>query len=873
MPAVFVDDYGRERALTTDSAKSFSKKKLDAASRALERKCNLAMDKAIRASDRETARATRKLQRKELELDWAIARFFRRRIRTTVPPTGKIKHDPPKPRSVHVRPSRPALPSYRAPLRDRRGRLGVFFRCRYYGAKTARPGVASRVTKYIYRGAATDAAGMPMWRTNVGASVEEAVCGFDHLEVINRSSQKNAKVVYHAVLAMDHRWTPEQMLEVGEQWARERFGNYGLPYAISLHAPPPDGDERNWHLHAVWSWRTLQRVGDHEWLVGEALRNDLDGADGMRLLRERFAGISTLMSFEAGHCDVFTALSHAARQLPVEPQINLGEARTRRARAGEFVEANEENHERVLRSEAAMIEDDLRREEERLDREIEVARSSRGRTAVIRPMLSVPAAPYVVARLLPPLKAEVTEAISASAVQAIHLPPSIPTIAPSAAPAITMPRSSIGMKEFANLRISAVQRSPEPPVPPPITRPHLLEAPLRKFTVPSRARSVPLPALPPEGRAVPTLVPPAPVSMPRMARLLPGRLTAPVSLHVNIVVPPASVQMPPASATTAGLLSNPPASPFEVTIPQPLQKARILRPAKYPPSMNGIPVLPQAFASNSSPALQIPHPARLLPVLPSSGVIALPHPVPPLSPTTTPSPKVGLAPLAVPVNTVTFAELALQIAKTDNVVADEELTNEPKPPVRDGLSASDRNSLPSDPSLALAELLRKKRVRIRKEPSGSWVVPWEIAEEAGLVPEQCSADYIQKILQEQAQNQIEELREVLNFVAAAPQRHLVQTDGSWRLERTAPDRLRQIVDLWRNDPQVQEAFTDLAAHPPLTRSDANDIRIRQERFMSRVTPAGPEEDAQSQRNIINSAPKSNRSPLRFPDPAGTGIGD
>ena len=328
--AIFVDDYGRERSLTTSTAKSFSKKKLDAASRALTRKISRDTDRSLVASDRETVRAIRSLRAQERSSELALKRFYRRYIRTILPPSRKIAHKPPKPRKMIWPSSSIALPKYDAPIRDKFNRRSVFFRVRYYSSRTARPGVCKRVTVYIFQGAALDSDGLPMVATNVGLSIDEAVCGLDHLEQINRSAQKGAKVLNHAVLAMDHRWTKEQMLEVGEEWAEDCFGSHDLPFVISLHEPPPEGDQRNWHLHIVWSWRPLERIGDHEWSVGEGLRTDLDGADGIKLLREKLAQKMTEMSFRSGHPDLYTALSYAARGLPVEPQIHLDEGRTPR---------------------------------------------------------------------------------------------------------------------------------------------------------------------------------------------------------------------------------------------------------------------------------------------------------------------------------------------------------------------------------------------------------------------------------------------------------------------------------------------------------------------------------------------------------------
>lgn len=508
--AVFIDDYGRERALTINSASSFSRKKLDAASRALGRRLDREMEQAIKAGERDLAKAIRRLRKEERETDRAIARFFKRKIRTRVIPADDIKHRPPKRKALKPSRAMTALPKYNGPIRDRWNRVGVYFNTQYFSSRTAKPGVAKRYVTYIYRGCALDADGMPMFHSNVGATIEETACGFDHLEQINRSAQRGAKICNYAELAMDHRWTREQMLEVGKQWAEERFGRYGLPYAIALHEPPPGGDSRNWHIHAMWSWRPFERVGDHEWLVSEGLRSELDGADGMRVLRERFAALSTLMSYRRGDGDVFTALSHAARGLAVEPQDHLGPEKTRRARAGEFVKENEENHERVLRSKAATIDDDLRREDERLARLQEIERKVAARFAKVVSVPAVPSFAYAVSKIKTLLTATNIQAL-----QRARVPDAAPPIVPQTAPQFRVEtlaafvaawRNRTMQGKFANFRMRAKQIPPLPE-PPSRTmfRPHRLNLRLQTGKVPAQAAAVPIVAVP-EVRAVPSSI-------------------------------------------------------------------------------------------------------------------------------------------------------------------------------------------------------------------------------------------------------------------------------------------------------------------------------------------------------------------------------
>lgn len=853
IPVVFVDDYGRERALTVASAKSFSRKKLDAASRALERRADRAMDKAIRDGDRETGKAIRRLRKQEREADRSIARFFRRRIRTKDRPTRKIKHKPPKAKRP-IWPYRShALPKYDGPIRDRFNRCGVFFRTRYYSSRTAKPGVSKRVTVYIYKGSALDADGKPMVRTNVGLTVEETVCGLDHHEQVNRSAQKNAKVLNHAVLAMDYRWTPEQMLEVGERWAEERFGQYGLPYVVSLHEPPPDGDERNWHLHVIWSWRPLERVGDHEWLVGESLRTDLDSAQGIWLLRERFAAMMTQMSFEAGDADVYTALSHAARGLPVEPQTHLDEGRTRRAREGEVVEANEENHDRVSRSKAALADDELRREDERLARLQKIEQRVANRFTKVFTMPAIPPVALVGSKI-----SATIDIVKAGALRLADAVPASAVPEPALQPRCEPPRlsqrvqdwiDSYRNKKFANLRISPSAAIADPiTVPAAISRSAPLSASLRKTSVLRFASSIPVFSVPAKYISVP-------MTVPRKFKAL--RLSAASSS----IRPPKSIAQPRTPTLTRFSNSALPAlaskSAVSVTVPSPrfaTASFSVLKPRSAVSRAGPLPDI-ISLPERSAPApikssTQIKRPAAALPLskaqpvptapLPEqsgfgSGVLSRLHPPAPLP----------------AMNTTTMAELELTIARATAAAAIDYGDEQDETGIRERDTAVARAKAELKAREMLFDMLAEKRRIITKDKTGRWTVPAVLMEGAGLSPEQAEGQAVQQDLEREAESQRTELELIAEFLAPNPRRNLLKTDRGWRLTNDAPQLLRLAVFSWRNDLQIQDAFRQFASMPAIDKSDVNALRTRRNWFLSLVYGRSDDGDRARRGNLAD----------------------
>lgn len=396
--ALFADDFGRQSKLTNTSANSFAKKKYDTASHSLQLKNEHQETKARRVEIRKWRAAERSLAAELRESDHRI-RLMWRSLRTKVRPDKKVRHTPPKERKRHWPYAAVALPKYDGPVIDRRGERGVFLRMRYYSRRTAEAGVSQRVVLYCFNGAELDPDGNPYVATNIGATIDEALCGFDHLEQVNWAAQSNAKLLMHGILAVDHRQSPDEMMTCGLRWAEETLGRFDLPYLVTLHAPPPDGDQRNWHLHILWSFRPMVRTGDHEWHVGEMLRTDLDNPKAMKVFREMFAAVMTEVSFEAGQNQVWTAKSNADRGLPHEPQVHLGSADTNRARSGEHVSENEENHERVMRSKAAVIDDALRHADEALAKAQDAARAITARFVRL-PALPLPVPERLVAATL-----------------------------------------------------------------------------------------------------------------------------------------------------------------------------------------------------------------------------------------------------------------------------------------------------------------------------------------------------------------------------------------------------------------------------------------------------------------------------------------
>lgn len=327
--------------------------------------------KAEKQEAREYRRAERELQKELQEAD-RRNRALWKRIR--VKPDNRPRIDIERKPQSH-RPTRSGwlaaashLPRYSGPIVDRMGRTGIFFRVRYYGHAT-RAGVGRRATLYIWQGAHETDDGRVLFMSNVGESIEEAVAALEAVELFNREAQTGAKVLFHAIANVPYQLIEmdggvERMFEIGRRFAEQQFGSRDLPFALALHPPSDEGDQRNWHLHTIFSARPLVRTDDHQWDIGRMMRREIDNPEAFEKMRHLYARVQTEVAQEAGLNITYSALSNVERGLPNAPQKHLDPARTARVRRGERDEVNERNWEAMLAGEAALLDEQLRHAQE-----------------------------------------------------------------------------------------------------------------------------------------------------------------------------------------------------------------------------------------------------------------------------------------------------------------------------------------------------------------------------------------------------------------------------------------------------------------------------------------------------------------------------
>lgn len=183
------------------------------------------------------------------------------------------------------------LRSYKAQLRDAKRRVALFLLMRYVGFKSPgwRKGITAEHAMYILREAALElvqSGGLePLPISNMGATPEEIADCWNAIEQIEAAYRANAKVQYRFILNLPHDLTAKQRRELVKNFCQRELGRLGLPYVAAIHEPDPNGDNRNYHAHILFSTRPFERRGAGEWEFASEKVTELTDKAGMLRLR------------------------------------------------------------------------------------------------------------------------------------------------------------------------------------------------------------------------------------------------------------------------------------------------------------------------------------------------------------------------------------------------------------------------------------------------------------------------------------------------------------------------------------------------------------------------------------------------------------
>ena len=79
--------------------------------------------------------------------------------------------------------------------------------------------------------------------------------------VVAAEKRKDAKVAREYELALPHELTPNARRALTAGFAREVVSRFGVVADVAIHAPHPEGDQRNWHAHVLTTTRVVEAAG------------------------------------------------------------------------------------------------------------------------------------------------------------------------------------------------------------------------------------------------------------------------------------------------------------------------------------------------------------------------------------------------------------------------------------------------------------------------------------------------------------------------------------------------------------------------------------------------------------------------------------
>lgn len=167
-------------------------------------------------------------------------------------------------------------------------------------------GEAVRTIRYIFRESAREADlesdGIV---SNISQDVDDIASLFSALEELELvGGRANANVYTSVIISLPH-----ELAGGREDLLREicqSLAEMDLPFAAALHEPDPNGDQRNYHAHIIFSWRPF-KITDEGFAFSDMTSGAGNNPDFVIAFRERAAQVMNQAMADAGHKRRFTA--------------------------------------------------------------------------------------------------------------------------------------------------------------------------------------------------------------------------------------------------------------------------------------------------------------------------------------------------------------------------------------------------------------------------------------------------------------------------------------------------------------------------------------------------------------------------------------
>lgn len=183
-----------------------------------------------------------------------------------------------------------------------------------------RAGEAERAALYIVREDALEGGELGWWST-IAQDRNELAAFHRTLEAVERHDRANANVYVTEVISLPAELSASERRHVVKRICRG-LDKLGVAYTVALHLPDKSGDQRNFHVHIVYSTRPAVRVGPYEWDFAAAKLTSINTPEGILARRHHVVRVINAALRIAQIDKRYTARSNKARGMdrPVSPK-------------------------------------------------------------------------------------------------------------------------------------------------------------------------------------------------------------------------------------------------------------------------------------------------------------------------------------------------------------------------------------------------------------------------------------------------------------------------------------------------------------------------------------------------------------------------
>ena len=217
------------------------------------------------------------------------------------------------------------------------------FVARGFASRTGRrwrTGEGERAALYIVREEGLEG-GEAGWWSNIAEDRNELAAFHRASEALEKHDRKNANVYVTEIITLSAALTARQRRKAIRRYCRY-FDERGLPYTAAMHLPDPNGDDRNYHCHIIYSLRPTQRMAPYDWSFAVSKLTDVNTPGGIRQRRRLAVEAINATLIASGSEQRYTHLTNRARGMgAAQPKQGQSATWTARRIAGAEARADQ----------------------------------------------------------------------------------------------------------------------------------------------------------------------------------------------------------------------------------------------------------------------------------------------------------------------------------------------------------------------------------------------------------------------------------------------------------------------------------------------------------------------------------------------------